>query len=102
MTALALAGWIAAGVLAVVVGWLWCVLEDERSRRDRWRIRAEEADAWAGEHQREATALAGELDHLRQRHATLTQLYADAVRRLLASNYIHIDRNLAWKRRNKQ
>lgn len=95
-------GWIAAGVLAIVAAWLWCVLEDERNRSARLRIRAEEADAWAGEHERTATALAGELDGLRERHVTLTELYGEAVRRLLASNYVIVHRNLEWKRRRQQ
>lgn len=95
-------GWIAAGVLALAAAWLYAVVEDERARRARQQIRAEEAEAWADEHERTATVLAGELDRLRERHATLTELYGEAVRRLLAWNYIHIDRNLAWKRRNKQ
>jgi hypothetical protein len=81
----------------------YAVLDAWQQRREvrRQRIRAEEADAWAGEHERTATALAAELDVLRQRHATLTQLYADAVRLLLAANYIVIHRNLEWKRRRQ-
>lgn len=94
-------GWITAGLLALLAAWLYAIAEDERARRARQQILAEEADAWAGEHERTATALAAELDGLRQRHATLTQLYADAVRLLLAANYIVIHRNLEWKRRRQ-
>lgn len=82
----------------------YAVLDAWQQRRNlrRLRIRAEEAEAWADEYQREAAVLAGELDRLRQRHATLTGLYGEAVRRLLAVGYVHIERNLEWKRRDKQ
>lgn len=96
---LAWGGWIAAGLLALLAAWLWAIAEEERARRARQQIRAEEADAWAGEHERTATALAAELDQLRERHATLTELYGEAVRRLLAVNYVIVYRNLEWKRR---
>lgn len=102
MSALALFGWLLAGGLAVATAWMWVLLEDERSTSARHRIRAEEADAWADEYQREAAQASGELDQLRERHAMLTQLYGEAVRHLLAHNYVIIDRNLDWKRRNKQ
>ena len=99
MSTLALIGWLVAGVAAIVAAWLWMCLEDERNRSARLRIRAEEADAWADEYQRDAAALAGELDRQRERHATLLGLYGEAVRRLLAYGFVHIDRNLEWKRR---
>lgn len=101
MTLLALAGWLLAGIAASVAAWLWIVLEDERNRSVRLRIRAEEADAWADEHERTATALASELDALRERHATLLALHGEAVRHLLAFNYVIIHRNLEWKRRRQ-
>ena len=87
-------GWIAAGVLAIVAWWLWVDLVEAR--------RAEEADARADEYERTAAALRAELDGLRERHATLTELYGEAVRRLLAVNYVVIYRNLEWKRRRAQ
>jgi len=92
-------GWIAAGVLAIVAAWLYAVVEDERSRRVRQQVRAEESESWAEEHERTAKVLAGELDGLRERYVTLTELYGEAVRRLLAVNYVVIYRNLEWKRR---
>lgn len=92
-------GWIAAGVLALVAAWFYAVVEDERARRARQQIRAEEAEAWSDEHERTANALQAELDGLRERHVTLTELYGEAVRRLLASNYVIVHRNLEWKRR---
>jgi hypothetical protein len=95
-------GWIAAGVLAIVAGWLWVDLVEARREAALQRIRAEEAEAWAEDYERTANALAGELDGLRERHVTLTELYGEAVRRLLAWNYVVIDRNLAWKRRDKK
>lgn len=94
-------GWFAAGVLAIVAAWLWVDLVEARRAATRQQIRAEEADAWADEHQREAAVLAGDLDGLRERHATLTEVYGEAVRRLLAVNYIVIHRNLDWKRRRQ-
>lgn len=94
---LIVSGWLALALAAAVLdAWV------QRRHVRRLRIRAEEAESWADEHQREATALAGELDQLRERHATLTELYGEAVRRLLAANYVVIHRNLEWKRRNKQ
>ncbi|MBP8293194.1 MAG: hypothetical protein KAX65_10500 [Caldilineaceae bacterium] len=101
MTALPLLGWLVAGVLAIVAWWLWVDLVEARRAAKRQQIRAEEADAWADEHERTATALAAELDGLRQRHATLTELYGEAVRRLLAVNYVVIHTNLKWKRRRQ-
>ncbi len=101
MTALPLLGWLVAGCLLLVVTWLWVDLADARRVAAKQRIRAEEADAWADEHERTATALASELDGLRQRHATLTELYGEAVRRLLAVNYVVIHTNLKWKRRRQ-
>lgn len=94
-------GWIAAGVLVIVAGWLWVDLAEERRVAAKQRIRAEKADAWADEYERRATALAAELDGLRERHATLTALYGEAVRLLLAVNYVVIHRNLEWKRRRQ-
>ena len=95
-------GWIAAGGLAIVAWWLWADLADAQRAAKRQQIRAEEADAWADEYERTATALAGELDRLRERHATLTELYGEAVRRLLAVNCVIINRNVEWKRRRQQ
>jgi hypothetical protein len=95
-------GWIAAGVLAIVAGWLWADLVEARREAERQRIERETVSAWADEYQREAAALAGELDRLRERHATLTQLYGEAVRRLLVSNYVIVHRNLEWKRQAKK
>lgn len=92
-------GWIAAGGLAIVAAWLWVDLVEARREAERQQIRAEEAEAWADEHERTANALAAELDQLRERHATLTELYGEAVRRLLAVNYVFVHRNLEWKRR---
>lgn len=94
-------GWIAAGVLAIVAAWLWVDLVEARREAERQRIRAEEADAWADNHERTATALASELDALRERHATLLALHGEAVRHLLAFNYVIIHRNLEWKRRRQ-
>lgn len=102
MSVLTLLGWPVAGALAIVAGWLWVDLVEERRAAKRQQIRAEEADAWSDEHERTATALAGELDRLHERHATLTELYGEAVRRLLAVNYVVIYRNLEWKRRRQQ
>ncbi len=101
MTALPLLGWLVAGGLLLVVAWLRVDLTAARQAAKRQQIRAEEADAWADEYERTATALAGELDGLRERHATLTELYGEAVRRLLAVNYVVIYRNLEWKRRRQ-
>lgn len=101
MTALPLLGWLVAGALGLVAAWLWVDLSEERRVAAKQRIRAEEADAWADEHERTATALAAELDGLRERHATLTELYGEAVRRLLANNYVIINRNVEWKRRRQ-
>ncbi len=102
MTALPLLGWLVAGGLGLVAWWLWVDLVEARRVAAKQRIRAEEADAWADEYERTATALAGELDRLRERHATLTELYGEAVRRLLAVNYVIINRNMEWKRRRQQ
>lgn len=102
MSALPLLGWLVAGVLLLVAAWLWVDLADARRAAERQQIRAEEANAWADEHERTATALAAELNGLRERHATLTELYGEAVRRLLALNYIMIHRNLEWKRSRQQ
>ena len=101
MTWFTYGGWIAAGLLTILAAWLWGVAEDERARRARQQIRAEEADAWADNHERTATALARELDALRERHATLLALHGEAVRHLLAFNYVIIHRNLEWKRRRQ-
>ena len=72
MTALAPLGWLLAVALLLVAAWLWLDLSEARQAAKRQQIRAEEADAWADEYERTATALAGELDRLRERHATLT------------------------------
>ena len=101
MTALPLLGWLVAVALLLVVAWLWLDLSEARQAAKRQQIRAEEADAWADDYERTATALAAELDGLRQRHATLTELYGEAVRRLLTVNYVVIYRNLEWKRRRQ-
>ena len=102
MTALSPLGWLVAIALLLVAAWLWLELSEARRVAAKLRIRAEEADAWAAEHERTATALAGELDRLRERHATLTELYGEAVRRLLAVNCVIINRNVEWKRRRQQ
>ena len=102
MTALPLLGWLVAGGLLLVAAWLWVDLADARRVAAKQRIRAEEADAWADEYERTAAALRAELDGLRERHATLTELYGEAVRRLLAVNYVVIYRNLEWNRRRSQ
>lgn len=103
MTALTREDWIIVAV-GLAIALAAAVLEawQQRSAARSLRIRAEEAAAWADEHQREAAVLAGELDRLRERHAMLTELYGEAVRRLLASNYVVIQRNIEWKRRDKQ
>ncbi len=89
--------------LGLAIALAAAVLEawQQRSAARRLRIRAEEAEDWADEHQREATVLAGELDRLREQHATLTELYGEAVRRLLAVNYVVIHRNLESKRKRQ-
>ncbi len=102
MTALPLLGWLVAGTLGLVAAWLWVDLVEARRAARRQQIRAEEAGAWADEHERTATALRAEWDGLRERHATLTELYGEAVRRLLAVNYVVIHRNMEWKRRRQQ
>ena len=102
MTVLPLLGWLVAIALLLIVAWLWVDLADARRAAKRQRIRAEEADAWADEDERTAAALRAELDGLRERYVTLTVLYGEAVRRLLASNYVIIDANLAWKRRRQR
>lgn len=101
MSNLAWAGWAVAGLLACASIVLWAALEEERSRRARQQIRAEESEAWADEYERSATVLAAELDQMRERHAVLSELYAQLVRTVLAQNYIVIERNLEWKRRNR-
>ena len=90
---------ILAGVLAAITVLCACGWDMERQRATALRIRAEEAEAWADEHQREADAANAELDQLRERHAVLLELYAQLVRHALAQNYIVIERNLEWKRR---
>ncbi len=102
MTALPLLGWLVAGALGLVAAWLWVDLVEARRAATRQRIRAEEADAWADEYERTAAAFRAELDGLRERYATLTELHGEAVRRLLAVNYVVIYRNLEWKRRRQQ
>lgn len=101
MSALPLLGWLVAGGLGLVVAWLWVDLVEERRVAERQRIERETVSDWADEYQREATALAAELATLRQRHATLTELYGEAVRLLLAVNYVVIHRNVEWKRRRQ-
>ena len=88
--------------LAIALGAAVLEAWQQRSDAQRLRIRVEEPEAWEDEHQRGATVLAGELDRLRERHAMLTELYGEAVRRLLAVNYVVIHRNVEWKRRRQQ
>lgn len=95
-------GWLLVAVLASAVIVLWSALEDERSRRAQQQIKAGEAEAWADEHERQADAANAELDQMRERHAVLSELYAQLVRHALAQNYIVIERNLEWKRRSQQ
>lgn len=92
-------GWIAAGVLAIVAGWLWADLVEARREAERQRIERETVSAWADEYQREAAALDAECGRLRNQVATLQMLYAERTRELLAANYRIIATNVAWKRR---
>lgn len=101
MSVVPLLGWLVAGGLLLVVAWLRVDSAEARQAAERQQIRAEEADAWADEYERTAAALRAELDGLRERHATLTELYGEAVRRLLAVNYVVIHRNVEWKRRRQ-
>lgn len=79
----------------------YAVLDAWQQRRNlrRLRIRAEEAEAWADEYQREAAALDAECVRLRNQVATLQMLYAERTRELLAVNFRIIATNVAWKRR---
>ena len=97
----ALLGWLVAGGLGLVAAWLWVDLAEARRVAECQRIERETVSDWADEYQREATAMAAELATLRERHATLTELYGEAVRRLLAVNYVVIHRNVEWKRRRQ-
>ena len=102
MSALPLLGWLVAGGLGLVAAWLWVDLSKARRVAECQRIERETVSDWADEYQREATAMAAELATLRERHATLTELYGEAVRLLLAVNYVVIHRNVEWKRRRQQ
>ena len=90
--------------LGLAIALAAAVLEawQQRSAARRLRIRAEEAEDWADEHQREAAVLAADNARLNERLATMTELYGEAVRRLLAVNYAIINRNVEWKRRRQQ
>lgn len=94
-------GWIVAGFLAMLVAWLWADLAAARRVAERQRIERETVSAWADEYQREAAALDAECVRLRNQVATLQMLYAERTRELLAVNYVHIERNLEWKRRKQ-
>ena len=65
---------------------------------ERQRIRAEEAEAWQDEYQRERDVLAGELARLQEQYRTLQALYTLRTREVLAANYRHIAANVARQR----
>lgn len=101
MTALPLLGWLVAGGLLLVVAWLKATLVLTRRAAEKLVIAAQESDAWADEYQREAAVLAADNARLNERLASMTELYGEAVRRLLAVNYVVIHTNLKWKRRRQ-
>ena len=72
---------LASITIGCAVGW-----DMERERARALRIRAEEAEAWADEYQREATIAGEQLDQMRERHATLAGLYGQLVQHVLAQN----------------
>lgn len=102
MTALPLLGWLVAAALLLVMVWLKATLVLTRRAAEKLVIAAQESDAWADEYQREAASLAADNARLQERLASMTELYGEAVRRLMAVNYVVIHRNVEWKRRRQQ
>ena len=86
MSSFGWAGWLLVVVLASAVIVLWSVAKTSAAGRARQQIKAEEAEAWADEHEREADAANAELDQMRERHAVCFELYAELVRHALAQN----------------
>lgn len=92
---------VAACVLALCTAAVAC---RQHHQARRWRIAAEEAEAWADEYQRERDALArqavdlvGENRQLRESRSALADVVALRTRQLLAVNYSFIAYNVRRK-----
>lgn len=88
---------------ALLVAWLAAVValayaQEQRIRLDRERIRREEADAWADQFEREATALSTENARLLRELAASQAQCSERTRQLLAQNYYIIHENIERRR----
>ena len=88
---------------AMLVAWLAAVValayaQEQRIRLDRERIRREEADAWADQFERDATALRTENAQLRRELSTSQAQCSERTRQLLAQNYYIIHENIERRR----
>ena len=89
---------ITIACLVAAVGVLAGYASQEHGRAQRQRTRAEENWMWAELERTDAAILRKRLAQVERRHANLQAHYAELTRRLLANNYILIERHRHRKR----